>query len=92
MLCDQRVVSRADWLVLATALLTVASCGSAEPQKGETFIFGWILLGFLVLFMGLLFFGLVRYVRSSSKSGPERPVTHQDFIYEEPGEEEEEDK
>lgn len=75
-------------LVLLQAL---GGCGGTEPDRGQTFVFGWVLLGFLVLFMLLLFFGLVRYVRTGDRPDQDRPITHEEFVYEELTEDEEED-
>ena len=41
--------------------------------------------------MLLLFFGLVRYVRTGDRPDQDRPITHEEFVYEELTEDEEED-
>jgi hypothetical protein len=45
----------------------LAACGGAEPRQGQSFTFGWILLGVLGLFLLLLFVGLIRYVKAGHK-------------------------
>ena len=69
----------------------VSSCGSLEPNPSQTFLFGWILLGLLVLAMLVLFVSLIRYVKGGTTVGAQAPEPTE-FVYDASEEEEDEEE
>ncbi len=76
--------------VLGALSLLLSACGSLEPNPGQTFLFGWVLLGLLVLAMLVLFVSLIRYVKGGAPVKPKTPEPTE-FVYDASEEEEEED-
>ena len=76
---------------LFAQVLLLSSCGSLEPNPGQTFLFGWVLLGLLILAMLVLFVSLIRYVKGGTTVGAQAPEPTE-FVYDASEEEEEEEE
>lgn len=77
--------------VLVAQVLLLSSCVSLDPTPGQTFLFGWILLGLLVLGMLVLFGALIRYVKGGKPADAGAPAPTE-FVYDASEEEEEEEE
>ena len=75
--------------VLVAQVLLLSSCVSLGPTPGQTFLFGWVFLGLLVLGMLVLFVSLIRYVKGGKSANASAPEPTE-FVYD-ASEEEEED-
>jgi len=77
-------------LAVGAVLSPVVGCASNEAEGGQqSFVVGWLLLALLVLFMLVLFGGLLRYLKAGKKR--EEPTERSlDYEYKASEEDEEE--
>lgn len=64
-------------------------CGCASAEGEQQFVAGWMLLSLLVVFMLILFVGLLRYLKAGAK-GAQRTEQPLDYQYHASDDEEEE--
>ncbi len=66
-------------VVAVVAPCVLAGCGNGSGSNQQSFTLGWLLLSLLVLFMLVLFVGLIRYLKAGRKKDePEqRPLDYE---------------
>jgi len=65
--------------VLAWAAALLSGCSGESGGKQQSFAAGWLLLSVLVLFMLILFGGLIRYLKAGKKQAEKtgRPLDYE---------------